>query len=144
MPQMEQEFLVDQRAKRTMVIGSLDATTTKRNVKRLSSKQATPGPSSSNDFCETEWYCSTSSASEDDFAEHFPTRAKRELEGKSKKGSLRSLTITCDRGVLSDRAAASVASAVLDDLGMIDQTKGAIDRNKIRRANTTARSEIQT
>lgn len=145
---MEQEFLLDQRTKRKMAIGSLDATTTKKNVKRLSRKQTVPvpGPSIRNDYCENELDYSTSSTSEDseeDFTPQPPARAKQEREGIRKKSSLESLAIACDRGVLSDRAAASVASAVLDDLGMIAET-GVIDRNKIRRARTAARSKMQT
>lgn len=63
-PQMELEFLLDQKTKRKMVIGSLDAATTKRYVKWLSRKQTILGPSSRKAFCEIELYCSTSSASE--------------------------------------------------------------------------------
>lgn len=59
---------------------------------------------------------STKEDSEEDFTPQPPARAKQEQEGISKKSSLESLAIACDRGVLSDRAAASVASAVLDDL----------------------------
>lgn len=64
------------------------------------------------------------------------------MEGKSKQSNLRSLTITCDHCALSDRAA-FVTSAVLEDVGVTEET-GVIHRNEIRRARSTARTEIQT
>lgn len=70
-------------------------------------------------------------------------KQKGNWKERTRKKSLRSIAIACYRGVLSDRAAVSVASPVLDYLGMIDQT-GITDRNKIRRECATARPEIQT
>lgn len=54
---------------------------------------------------------------------------------------LPSLAIACDRTGVSDRAAAIIANAVLEDIGALSKDKSAmtIDRMKIRRARKTER-----
>lgn len=56
------------------------------------------------------------------------------------------LAETLDRYSVSDRAGAAIASAVLQDYGIIgkDKTENIIDRHKIRRARERKRQDLQT
>jgi len=59
--------------------------------------------------------------------------------------TLPSLAKACDRTGVSDRAAAMIASAVLQDMGIIspeDRSK-IIDQSKIRRERTKTQKEFQ-
>ncbi|KAK4884145.1 hypothetical protein RN001_000416 [Aquatica leii] len=59
--------------------------------------------------------------------------------------NINKLALVCDRTVVSDRAAAMLSSAVLQDVGIItleDQSK-VIDRSKFRRARKNVRKAIQ-
>lgn len=51
----------------------------------------------------------------------------------------------CDRYGLSDRSAVAVASAVLQDFGIISEgdSKNVIDRNKIRKSRQLKRNDLQ-
>ncbi|KAK4871936.1 hypothetical protein RN001_016060 [Aquatica leii] len=52
----------------------------------------------------------------------------------------------CDRWGLSDRSAAAVSSALLQDLGIVTEndTASVIDRSKIRRERQKCRSKLQS
>lgn len=52
---------------------------------------------------------------------------------------------TCDRYAVSDRAAAAIASAVLEDVGLItnEDKTSVIDRNKLRRERLKKRKKLQ-
>ena len=56
-----------------------------------------------------------------------------------------SLALMCDKTGVSGRAAASIASAVLEDLNLIDKdnTDSIEDRSKLRRARKRTRSEYK-
>src|SRR6218665_1653138 len=58
---------------------------------------------------------------------------------------LPTLAQTCDRHGVSDRAAAAIASAVLQDFGVIcnDDLSNVIDQNKVRRERLKKRNELQ-
>ena len=64
---------------------------------------------------------------------------------KRLKVHLPTLARACDRHQVSDRAAAAIASAVLQDFGVITQeeTSSVIDRSKVRRARQAKRQSIQ-
>jgi len=55
------------------------------------------------------------------------------------------LARTCDRYAVSDRAAAAIASAVLEDVGLItnEDKTSVIDRNKLRRERLKKRRKLQ-
>lgn len=57
---------------------------------------------------------------------------------------LNKLALVCDRAGVSDRSAAMIASAVLQDVGIVNEKDKSkvIDRNKIRRARKKNRSTI--
>ena len=58
---------------------------------------------------------------------------------------LSSLALACDRSGISDRAAAHVSSAVLEDIGVItfDDASHVIDKSKIRRERSKVRKHLQ-
>lgn len=58
---------------------------------------------------------------------------------------LPALARTCDRYGVSDRSAAAIASAVLEDVGLITENNYSIviDKNKVRRQRRKARTELQ-
>lgn len=55
------------------------------------------------------------------------------------------LARACDRYGVSDRSAAAIASAVLEDVGIITENNSlsVIDKNKVRRQRWKARTELQ-
>ena len=59
---------------------------------------------------------------------------------------LPALSETCDRYAISDRSAAAISSAVLQDIGVITNEDKArvIDRSKIRRQRLKKREEAQS
>ena len=65
-----------------------------------------------------------------------PTRLKRDLPA---------LARACDRHGISDRTGAAIASAVLQDFGLIspEDQGNVVDRNKVRRARHRKRSNLQ-
>lgn len=58
---------------------------------------------------------------------------------------LQSTSLHCDRYGVSDRAAATIASSVLEDIGVITDTDTSqvIDRYKIRREKIRTRKHLQ-
>ena len=52
----------------------------------------------------------------------------------------------CDRRGISDRAAAAISSAILQDLGLIDHNdqSSVVDRSKIRREREKLRKSLST
>jgi hypothetical protein len=65
-----------------------------------------------------------------------PARLKRDLPA---------LARACDRHGISDRSAAAIASAVLQDFGLIlpEDQGNVVDRNKVRRARQRKRNNLQ-
>ncbi|KAK5649767.1 hypothetical protein RI129_000796 [Pyrocoelia pectoralis] len=61
------------------------------------------------------------------------------------KIKLETLSKICDRYGLSDRSAAAIATAVLQDVGVVssEDTTNVIDRSKVRRARSKNRENIQ-
>lgn len=69
------------------------------------------------------------------------------IEGDSIQMRMRlpNLAATCDRFDVSDRVGASIATAVIDDLNLLQKNNSlVIDKNKIRRERIKLRSELQS
>lgn len=160
-PSKEQEFLVDQRRERQMIIAGLDVVTSKllqRRVARINKIEERKSKEvsklnltfvNSNDLDEDK---SSSSSSELDDREFVPAKSMKPpsealaIPSTSQmRVNINKLAVVCDRTGISDRAAAMLSSAVLQDVGIItleDQSK-VIDRSKIRRARKNVRKAIQ-
>ena len=63
----------------------------------------------------------------------------------SPRQKLTALALACERHGISDRAAATIASAVLQDIGIVTETNrsSVIDRNKVRQERHRKRIELQ-
>lgn len=140
-PKEERAFLIDQRTERKMIMGTVDLLTSKRkrklsdrNIKLKSyydSSVCEPGPSHENP--------NTSITSESsDEEQTLPSSSSKPASKKRKIASLKNLSIICDRYGISDRAAAAVASAVLQDVKINNEV---IDKSKLRRARQKLRKE---
>lgn len=159
-PEMERTFLIDQRTLRQMSIGTVDLKTTEKLRKRVDRKQkkaeamcfkrsaspsATPyrltfpDPDSEADPHHSD--------SDTDYLKPSTSTMTTQSEGKKTSRSSRypALATACDRTGVSDRAAAIIASAVLEDLGMINEadTSNVVDRHKIRRERKKIRTDYQ-
>lgn len=142
-PKQEQAFLIDQRTCRSMIIGGIDAIVTKKLQNTLKRKHERENRQNVSSNTSTSSLAvlnvSTSSATSS-------TSDKTELEEVSQKTRKKSshidfptLSKTCDRYGVSDRAAAAIASSVLFDIGSdID----VIDRHKLRRQRTKTRNKL--
>lgn len=75
----------------------------------------------------------------------FASNKKQNTSTKHNKLKLPALARACDRHGLSDRTAAAVATAVLEDLGVVTthDLSNVIDTSKIRRARKRKRNELQ-
>lgn len=144
-PFNEQSFLTDQRSARNMIIGNIDVSTTRQNEKRLKrklreeiSKKTSSNPNTEAvviSDCE-EVINSTSSVSSD--SEDFQPIKKRKPRVKTPISmDYSTLSQTCDRYGVSDRAAAAIASVVLQETNM-----PIIDKNKLRRERKKTRKNI--
>ena len=73
-------------------------------------------------------------------------KRKAETAGGQVRIKLPALSETCDRYAISDRSAAAISSAVLQDIGVItnDDKASVIDRSKIRRQRLQKREEAQS
>ena len=70
-------------------------------------------------------------------------KPKQEDEGSQTRVKLPAVALACDRFGLSDRAAAIITSAVLQDIGIVHEgdVTHVIDRNKIRRERSKKRKK---
>ena len=73
-------------------------------------------------------------------------KRKAETAGGKMRIKLPALSETCDGYAISDRSAAAISSAVLQDIGVItnDDKASVIDRSKIRRQRLKKREEAQS
>lgn len=155
-PVEERPFLLDQRSKRKMIIGSLDIEKTKqltermkrkieeeaREAKVLKEKESQPSTSK---FSDSEPEIGEEAYSDPDFNAPVPKFKKRKTHSIQMRTPLPNFAKVCDRTGISDRSAAAIASAVLEDVGLIkneDKTK-VIDRMKVRRQRKNLRSNLQ-
>lgn len=170
-PIIEQEFLVDQRGERSMIIAGVDRLETGKQQQRYirneailrqttsSAKANSPEPSTSlstiveiNDIDSSNDDDDMSVMSDDsdfDFEMLANTPSKptptRIAKGNQMRVKLPSVALACDRHGLSDRAAASITSAVLQDIGVVHEGDAShvIDRSKIRRERNKKRSRLR-
>ena len=153
-PPLKREFMKHQRTDRKMFIGSCGLAVTKLLRKRAlrceqrSKLLASPSPSEQN---------SSTSAEEFSF-EDFPlssrtTSPKRkapevdiEPSQSPKRPHLSNLALACERTGVSDRAAAMIASSVLQHYGIItpDISRHMVDRSKIRRSRNDIRKQVSS
>lgn len=140
-PKEERAFLIDQRTERKMIMGTVDLLTSERK-RKLSDRKiklksyydssvCKPGPSHENPNTST-----TSESSDEE--QTLPSSSSKPVSRKRKIASLKNLSTICDRYGISDRAAAAVASAVLQDVKINNEV---IDKSKLRRARQKLRKE---
>nr|CAI5861111.1 unnamed protein product [Callosobruchus analis] len=140
-PQEELEFLQDQRKKRKMYIGSINIETTRA----LERKQV--GMAKRVKFFEEQAPHEPISCS----IGFRPRNISQPSSSKTKENQMRyrleNLATACDRTGVSDRSASLIASAVLQDVGLISNedtsTSQAIDRNKQRRERRKVLEKLQ-
>lgn len=142
-PKEERAFLIDQRTERKMIMGTVDLLTTKRK-RKLSERKiqlksyydskviCEPGPSHEN----PDTSITSESSDEQTLPQSSPSTPKEPK--KHKMQSLKNLSTVCDRYGISDRAAAAVASAVLQDVKFNNEV---IDKSRLRRARQKLRQE---
>ena len=144
-PKKEQRFLKDQHTQRKMVIGGTDMTNSSRKVKIYLKKEqnvidiqqpSTSGLQSSNTVDTSDSSTPLTSADEEEF-EMPPAKKKKNLVTP-----LPSVAEAADRVGISQRGAAFITSAVLQDFGIITEndTSQVIDKCKIHRERTRART----
>lgn len=172
-PAEEVEFLSDQRTVRLMCISGIDQSKTRRLVKNLKRKASEAekikkhtkslnkmnNTASSSETENTE-ADNTEADSESDYSEievglKFKSREDKEVTNSERLGEvsgirtvgrdLPALARACDRYGVSDRSAAAIASAVLEDVGIITENNAlsVIDKNKVRRQRRKARTRLQ-
>lgn len=158
-PALERDFLEDQRGSRCMIIAAVDKIESIRLQKRYIRKESTQKQMCSKsktddiadkqlDVCDeissTEDEVETSDDSDDD--DICSNKQQQKTTDKQMRIKLPSLALACDRHGVSDRAAAGIASAVLQDVGVIhkDDVSKVIDRNKVRRERCKRRLDFNT
>lgn len=156
-PIEERPFLLDQRCERKMMIGSIDIQKTKQLTSSMKRKwedetrilkqaeKFEPVPSTSQEFVSSETESTASSNSQHSLSPDKLATKRRKINAQMRM-QLTCLAKACDRTGVSDRTAATIASAVLEDVGIIKESDKdhVIDRMKIRRQRRKARSSLQT
>lgn len=158
-PEEERGFLLDQRSQRKMIIGAVDVITSKKNeqkyqrqvqrVSRLTKRKITKPIIASRLTSDTESDSLPSSSVESEEFMPSPENKKKRILTPNIKNRmtmpLSKLALACDRTGVSDRSAASIASAVLQDVGIIhkEDTTKVIDRMKVRRQREKNRKKLQ-
>lgn len=158
-PEEEKVFLIDQRSERQMVIGEIDRKITARREKsyfrKVLDESRMTGASNSGTVINEAILSETSSSDASDgneSDEYEPCAStKRRLEaestetGNEPKINMTKIALLADKTGVSDRATATIASAVLEAANLIneDNSEGVLDRHKVRRAKKRARTELQ-
>jgi hypothetical protein len=165
-PQRELKFLHDQRTSRKMYIGGVDKVTTKKlknlqarkNAEELRNKAEEIGKVTVEEHFEggeqemQEMSAEISTEEEDEEEEEYAdddNESDSDTCSNAKTSQLRvslsNLVREADRFGVSDRAAAALATAVLQDFGLVsesDQSK-VIDKSKIRRERHKLRENLK-
>ena len=149
-PQLEKNFLLDQRSSRKMAIANVDIAETKSNLRKHKKKHTISA------FYHNE-VIQLASSIDDDAESSDVSDFEKELSVSFSKSNdmstsvsvnqlmkLPSLALISDRTGVSDRTAACIASATLTDYGVInkDDKSKVIDKNKVRRARSKLRNEV--
>ncbi len=130
-------FLNYQRSNRKMAIGAIDKTTTRELTKTLQRKEkrsqhkaepSTSGAATLASFSESDSTSTTDDNS--DFEDKTDKNPRR-----TNLLRLPSVALACDRSRVSDRTAASIVSATLQDTGIISSKDASeiVDPSKFRR-----------
>lgn len=145
-PVLERAFLSDQRSDRKMIIGNVDLATTKLMTNLQTRKRKY------DHFLESAQeedalmpQQSTESLSVPEFSSREPLEEPQRVdmqENNQRLTSLSAIAKTLDRFGISDRAAAAIVSATLQDAGLItnEDLVNVVDRSKIRRARERERN----
>ena len=162
-PRAEQDFLHDQRCVRLMMMSNIDKLATKKLSARMLRKTVenhrankhrtavvgdtatSPKDDSDHTNNDDDDNNTNDELSGDEPGEmpiamiQSPTSLSRNLR------KLPALARACDRHGISDRSAAAIATAVLEDLGVVTESDSCniIDRSKIRRERKRKRCELQ-
>lgn len=166
-PEREQSFFLDRRGDRIMMIGRVDALTT-RNLKQLeeckkkkeqriqqyrdrvqdrdAARKDLPSTSTSQSIVGTSPEKSVVDEDRDSLSSsdsEFETPEKRETRQMTR--ALPSLASACDRTGVSSTEAALLASAALEDFGIVtpEDCANIIDKSKVRRERQKLRRELQ-
>lgn len=156
-PKEEIMFLIDQRTKRKMMIGSVDVAATIKNKKKLERKEKSllrskevikfEKPSCSRSLPDDNLITKSNNLRYNATFDPNFEMSKQVVTPPQKKRrfNLPSLALACDRTGVSDRSAAIIASSVLKDIGIIslNDASGVIDRSKLRRERTKVREALQ-
>lgn len=157
-PAAERNFLQDQRQGRTMMMGGVDLTMTKRLQQRNTRKniESTKRDKFVQLQSEAEAHDTSLSSSsiENEEMSNDGNELDTDLSGNRALGqiatqmrsSLSNLARECDRHGVSDRCAAALATAVLQDVGLVkgNDCSMVIDRSKVRRERKRKRKELQS
>ena len=150
-PPKEIEFLNDQRSSRKMIIGKVDQAETavlqKRQKRNKSQKRQFSSTSRSVESLHSGFEIESSSDSDVDIShgvDEWKKETKTPKANKQMRLSLPTVATACDRHGLSDRAASSLATAVLQDMGIVSQGNKSqvIDRSKVRRERQKKRKRL--
>ncbi|CAH0551078.1 unnamed protein product [Brassicogethes aeneus] len=163
-------FALDQRTLRNMRIGTIDPKIsqllTKKQARQVKDKTSLQQPSTSTSKRETNvssihisYICNDESETMENVVKPsdlhnnhaISTEPSADSDRMDRKYKLqmrldfKSLPSVCDRYGVSDRAAAAIASAVLEDVGLIKKgdTSKVVDKNKVRRSRQKIRTELQ-
>lgn len=166
-PTTEQAFLHDQRTVRSMVISHIDRASSRKlrnkhlrkNEEHIRLERHVRHAGCANDniaivrgckqqsnaVSQTEGTSSSSSESDDDIPLAEVQQKLQYQKQRRNSKDLPTLARACDRLGISDRSAAAIATAVLQDFGVVskEDTFNVVDRNKIRRARQKKRRELQ-
>ncbi|KAL4083484.1 hypothetical protein QTP88_028800 [Uroleucon formosanum] len=162
-PIIEQMFLKDQRSVKKMAMSSIDVLTTKKRNKNMHRKEIEANridKQNKKELCvnntletiETDetYYTDTGDNTAEDSNYSPNSMSSLSSTYSANKQSqmrleLRALAIACDRTGIPDRTAATIASAILQDVEIIktDDKQYVIDRMKIRRERHKKRQDLK-
>lgn len=159
-PIIEQVFLKDQRSMRKMAMSSIDVLTTKKLNKNMHRKEIEANRIDkqnkkelcvNNTFKTIETYYTDTDDNTDEDSNYSPNAMSSlpSTYSANKQSQMRlelpALALACDRTGISDRTAATIASAILQDVGIIktDDKQHVIDRMKIRRERHKKRQDLK-
>jgi len=159
-PQEERQFLIDQRTSHNMMIGHVDIIGTKKLEKRQKRKakematatkygRTTTSTTVSKALVQedVDQSCDDNGADAVDDSSEEPQTVGTTLVASTKmRLPLPTVARECDRHGVSDRCAASIISAVLQDVGIINEHDSSmvVDKNKVRRERAKARRQLSS
>ncbi|XP_050527619.1 uncharacterized protein LOC126897791 [Daktulosphaira vitifoliae] len=161
-PHIEQIFIKDQRTTRKMFISLVDISTTKKFQKKAIRKEVDANRIERHKLLETydkskldevniefdesvEINDEYNNSDEDFTITSKPSTSSSNIKNSQMRLKLPALALACDRTGISDGSAAKIASAVLQDIGIIsvDNKNSVVDRMKVRRAREKKRLDLQ-